>query len=59
MKEETMKSLLLRTDQIATDVGSIIDGNEAVKNGLIDEVGGLSDALGALRSMISDKKKRL
>ena len=54
--EGTMKSLLMRTDQIATDVGSIIDGNEAVKLGLIDEAGGLSAALSALRDMIKEQK---
>lgn len=56
MSEETMKSLLMRTDQIATDVGSIIDGNEAVRLGLIDEAGGLSSALSALRGMIKERK---
>jgi len=56
MSEETMKSLLMRTDQIATDVGSIIDGNEAVRLGLIDEAGGLSAALAALRNMIKERK---
>ena len=50
--EETMRELLLRTDQIATDVGSILEGREAVSVGLIDRVGGLSDALGELRAMI-------
>lgn len=52
MTPQTMNDLLLRTDQIATDVGSIIDGREAVKVGLIDEVGGLRQALDALRGMI-------
>ena len=56
MSEETMKSLLMRTDQIATDVGSIIDGNEAVRLGLIDEAGGLAAALSALRNMIKERK---
>ena len=43
--EERFREMLRRTDQIATDTGSIIDGREAVDCGLIDEVGGLSDAL--------------
>jgi len=43
--EEKFRELLMRTDQIATDTGSIIDGKEAVECGLIDTVGGLSDAL--------------
>ncbi len=43
--EEKLRELLMRTDQIATDTGSVIDGNEAVETGLIDRIGGLSDAL--------------
>ncbi len=49
---ERFTDLMMRTDEIATDVGSIIDGEEAVKSGLIDEVGGLAAALDALRDMI-------
>ena len=45
VKPEKLRELMMRTDEIATDVGSIIDGDEAVKIGLIDEVGGLSAAL--------------
>lgn len=56
--EEAFRSLLLRTDQIATDVGSVIDGHEAVRLGLIDRVGGLHDALSALRDMIGRKKEK-
>ena len=54
--EEKMRELLLRTDQIATDVGSILDGEEAVGTGLIDEVGGLKEALAALRGRIREVK---
>ena len=43
--EETFREMLMRTDQIATDTGTVIDGNEAVSCGLIDEMGGLSRAL--------------
>ena len=50
--EYDFRDMLMRTDQIATDTGTLIDGNEAVECGLIDEVGGLSDALNALREMI-------
>jgi len=54
---DEVRELMMRPDEIATDVGSIIDGDEAVKYGIIDEVGGLSDALDALRKMIEEKKK--
>ena len=50
---DQIRELMMRPDEIATDVGSIIDGDEAVRYGIIDEVGGLSDALGALRDMIA------
>ena len=46
----------MRPDEMATDVGSIIEGHEAVEYGIIDAVGGLSDALGALRAMIRQNK---
>ena len=52
IREEEFRQLLLRTDEIATDVGSIIDGYKAVEIGLIGAVGGLSDALEALREEI-------
>lgn len=58
IKEEMMKSLLMRTDQIATDIGSIIDGMEAVECGLIDEAGGLNNAISALREMIAEEKEK-
>ena len=57
ISEEKFRSLLMRTDQIATDIGSVIDGGEAVGCGLIDEVGGLSDAARCLKRMIRGEEK--
>ena len=54
---EKLKSLMLETEQIATDTGSVIDGDEAVKLGLIDEIGGISEALEALGRMIEENKR--
>ena len=54
VSEENFRKMLLRTDQIATDTGTLIDGIEATGCGLIDEVGSLADALAALREMIGD-----
>ena len=48
---KTVTKLMMRPDQLATDCGSIIEGDEAVRYGIIDEVGGLSRALELLRSM--------
>ena len=52
-----INELMMRPDELATDVGSIIDGDQAVKYGIINAVGGLSDALGALREMITENRK--
>lgn len=55
ISEEKFKSLMMATDQIATDTGSVIDGWQAVECGLVDAVGGLSDALECLNEMIESK----
>ena len=49
--KEQFNGLLMRTEEMATDVGSILEGREAVEAGLIDGVGGLSDAIAALKAM--------
>jgi len=51
-----LRELMMKPDEIATDVGSIIDGHEAVEAGIIDRIGGLSDALDALREQIAANK---
>ena len=53
---ETFLSYMMRTGEMATDVGSIVYGKEAVQLGLIDELGGLSDALNCLHRMIEGEK---
>ena len=56
IKKEKLEELMMTPDMLATDVGSIIDGQEAVACGLIDQVGGLDAALDALEQMQKDKK---
>ncbi|GAA4653334.1 hypothetical protein GCM10023142_04720 [Anaerocolumna aminovalerica] len=46
--KETLKGLMLNTSQLAKDVGSILVGKEAVEKGIIDEVGGIKEALNKL-----------
>ena len=46
------EGFMMATGEMATDVGTILYGKEAVASGLIDRLGGLSDALGALHRMI-------
>ena len=50
--EGRLESLMNNTDSMANDIGTILGGKEAVSCGLIDSVGGLSDALSALRELI-------
>lgn len=50
-KAERLKQLMLSTDEMTTDIGTVLDGTGAVAEGLIDAVGGLGDALAALHSM--------
>lgn len=54
MNENTLMKLMYDTDEIANDVGTILIGDEAVDLGLIDEVGGFSDALKKLKTLIKD-----
>ena len=53
---ETFLGYMMRTGELATDVGTIVYGKEAVQLGLIDELGGLSDALACLHRMIKEKE---
>ena len=58
ISKEKFEGYMMATGEIATDVGTILYGKEAVESGLIDQLGGLSDALDALREMIDGKKDR-
>ena len=49
--------LMLKTGEMAADVGSVIYGEEAVELGLIDRIGGLSDALDCLYEQIAEVRK--
>ncbi len=54
--KEKFEDYMMATGEMATDVGTILYGKEAVASGLIDKLGGLSDALNALHKMIEKKK---
>ena len=57
ISKEEFEHYMMATGEMATDVGTILYGKEAVASGLIDKLGGLSDALTALHRMI-DKYNR-
>ena len=51
VSEKEFRELMLETDELAADVGTVIDGIRAVDIGLIDAVGSLSEAMDALKDM--------
>ena len=57
MSAELFREYMLKVGELATDVGTVIYGKEAVDLGLIDKVGTLSDALDFLHSEVRKKKK--
>ena len=52
MPPKRFREYMLATGELATDVGTVIEGKQAVESGMIDRLGGLSDALDCLYSMI-------
>lgn len=59
ISRQRIEELMLNPTELVKDVGTLLEGRDAVKEGLIDEVGGMSDALHKLHEMIDqyhDKK---
>ena len=54
---DQLKGLMLNTKMLTKDLGTVLVGEEAVKEGLIDEVGGIHEALTKLNELIEKKKK--
>ncbi len=58
ISRERFLDYMMATDEIATDVGTVIYGREAVECGLMDQIGSLRDALGFLHKQIAKTKKK-
>jgi ATP-dependent protease ClpP protease subunit len=56
--QEKLRELMFRTGELVRDVGTVLVGVDAVTLGLIDEVGGLSDALRVLEKLIQEKRSK-
>ncbi len=52
-----LEEIMMNKDELANDVGTVLDGAAAVSCGLIDKVGGVSDALAALRLLCKEKSR--
>ena len=55
--DSRFRELMLKNGELVMDIGSVIDGEAAVREGLIDRLGGLSDAIDALYEMIEEADK--
>lgn len=54
--QERVEELMLNPTELVKDVGTMLEGEDAVREGLIDEVGGMRDALAKLHEMIEKQK---
>ena len=54
INENELNKLMMKTDEMVSDIGTVLSGEEAVGLGLIDALGGLSDAVCALKEMINN-----
>ena len=59
MTQERIEELMLNPTELVKDVGTLLEGEEAVKEGLIDEVGGMSEALNKLHEMIDQSRQKM
>ncbi|MGE5329642.1 MAG: ClpP family protease [Deltaproteobacteria bacterium] len=57
ISNERFRELMLKTGELANDVGTVLFGEEAVRNGIIDSLGGVSDSLKKLYEIIEINKK--
>lgn len=55
MEKETLNQLMMETEMLTKDVGSVLCGEETVEYGLINHVGGIKEALASLHEMIEQK----
>ena len=56
ISQDDFEKLMMETKILTKDVGSVLNGEGAVKHGIIDEVGGLCDAMEKLHEMIREKQ---
>ncbi len=53
ISEERLRELMLRTGELARDIGTVLVGEDAVREGLVDRVGGVGDAIQELENLIA------
>ncbi len=58
ISEQDFRNLMLQTGELTMDMGTVVDGERAVELGLIDSLGGLSDAIECLYKLIEDSDEK-
>ena len=58
ISEQDFRNLMLQTGELTVDMGTVVDGERAVELGLIDSLGGLSDAIDCLYSLIEESGEK-
>ena len=58
MTQERIEKLMLNPTELVKDVGTLLEGEDAGKEGLRDEVGGMSQALQKLHEVIDEERKK-
>ena len=58
ISQSRIEELMLNPTELVKDVGTLLEGRDAVREGLIDEVGGLGDALHKLHEMIREEREK-
>ena len=58
MSQERIEELMLDSTQLVKDVGTMLEGEEAVREGMIDEVGGIHEAFQKLHELIDEERRK-
>lgn len=58
ISKERYEELMMETEVLTKDVGSVLEGEEAVKEGIINEIGGISQAIAKLHELINNGSKK-
>jgi ATP-dependent protease ClpP protease subunit len=58
ISEQVFRDLMLNTGELARDIGTTVVGTDAVRYGLIDEVGGIGQAMAKLQELVREHKAR-
>ena len=59
VSQKRLEEMMINTAELTKDLGTILIGEDAVKEGLIDEVGGIRDALARLYEMVDERRRQV